>query len=64
MPVQSPHQENENGVFLCSALNKHASVVTTHRGFKACGHCLRFVVDANGNRQPFTVLDCLTRGER
>jgi len=53
------HQVNEQGIFLCSAVMKHASVVTTRKGFKACGHCTAYLTDATGAQMPFTMRDLL-----
>ena len=55
--AEREHQENENGEWSCSALNKQVKVTTVSKGVKACGHCLKPILDREGNKQPWSIVD-------
>ena len=55
------HQDDGRGFWTCLAVGKNnVTVKTTRERFMACGHCLKFITDAQGNKMPYSVLDCLT----
>ena len=53
--VRKVHACNADGVFLCPAVAKHVTVVTVRDGYKACGHCVGFVLTEAGEKIPYTM---------
>jgi hypothetical protein len=53
------HEETPAGTWLCLSVGKHVNVPTTRDGYKACGHCIRFVLDDAGQKQAWTMRDQL-----
>jgi len=60
--VVKEHQDDGRGFWVCLAVGRNnVNVKTTRDGYLACGHCLRFITDASGNKVAYSVLDTLTK---
>jgi len=54
------HQEAITGEWQCLAVGKNnVRCFTVRDNFKACGHCMHFILDANGNKQVWTMREQL-----
>lgn len=54
------HREDIPGQWQCLAVGKNnVKVFTTRDGWKACGHCLKFILDSQGEKQVWTMRDQL-----
>lgn len=53
-----PHEVREDGTWACAILGmKAVREKTTLKGFAACGHCISYLKDKDGNKIAYTLRD-------
>lgn len=60
-----PHEVREEGDWNCCALGARlVREKTTRNGYAACGHCVAFLTDKEGNKLPYTLRDLVMDKEK
>lgn len=55
------HEIGKDQRWLCNATMKRFGTFTVQRGLAACGHCMRPIVDAEGQPRPYSMGQLLNK---